>query len=79
MGSRCGEPLLSATSLFGEEQSPHGGPGRRLARFLSERTQFPGFKDEVRGWVIRWKEYTHRGTVRGCGQFYERLYAWLDA
>ena len=54
-----------------------------LARFLSERTQFPGFKyevmqDEVRGWVIRWKEYTHRGTVRGCGQFYERPYAWLD-
>src|SRR5687767_414472 len=37
-----------------------------LARFLSERSQFPGFKyevrqDEVRGWVIRWKEYTHRG------------------
>ena len=54
-----------------------------LARFLSERTQIPGFKyevmqDEVRGWVIRWKKYTHRGTVRGCGQFYERPYAWLD-
>jgi hypothetical protein len=54
-----------------------------LARFLAERSQLPGFKydvvqDEVRGWVIRWKEYTHRGTVRGCGQFYERPYAWLD-
>jgi hypothetical protein len=54
-----------------------------LARFLSERSQFPGFtyevmQDEVRGWVIRWKEYTHRGTVRGCGQFYERPYAWLE-
>jgi hypothetical protein len=54
-----------------------------LARFLSERSQYPGFKyeviqDEVRGWVIRWKEYTHRGTVRGCGQFYERPYAWLE-
>jgi hypothetical protein len=54
-----------------------------LARFLSERSQFPGFKyeviqDEVRGWVIRWKEYTHRGTVRGSGQFYERPYAWLE-
>lgn len=54
-----------------------------LARFLAERTQYPGFRydvvqDEVRGWVIRWKEYTHRGTVRGYGQFYERPYAWLD-
>jgi hypothetical protein len=41
----------------------------------------PGFHevaDEVAGWVIRWKEYTHRGTVRGFGQFYERPYAWLE-
>lgn len=55
----------------------------QLARFLAERQQFPGFsyevlQDEVRGWVIRWKEYTVRGTVRGFGQFYERPYAWLD-
>lgn len=55
----------------------------KLARFLAERQQFPGFsyeviQDEVRGWVIRWKEYTARGTVRGFGQFYERPYAWLD-
>lgn len=54
-----------------------------LARFLAERKELPGFKydvrqDEVRGWVISWKEYTHRGTVRGYGQFYERPYAWLD-
>ena len=54
-----------------------------LGRFLAERSQYPGFKydvvqDEVRGWMIRWKEYTHRGTVRGYGQFYERPYAWLD-
>ena len=54
-----------------------------LARFLAERRQLPGFKyevfqDEVRGWVIRWKEMTSMGTVRGCGQFYERPYAWLD-
>src|SRR5678815_2098001 len=37
-----------------------------LARFLAERSELPGFRyevvqDEVRGWVIRWKEYTHRG------------------
>lgn len=54
-----------------------------LARFLAERAELPGFhyevvQDEVRGWVIRWKEYTQRGTVRGYGQFYERPYAWLD-
>ncbi|MCH7533918.1 MAG: hypothetical protein IIB36_19450 [Gemmatimonadetes bacterium] len=54
-----------------------------LRRFLAERSSEPGFsyevsQDEVRGWVIRWKEYTHRGTVRGFGQFYERPYAWLE-
>ena len=54
-----------------------------LGRFLAEHSQYPGFQydvvqDEVRGWVIRWKEYTQRGTVRGYGQFYERPYAWLD-
>lgn len=54
-----------------------------MARFLAERQRTPGFtyevrEDEVRGWIIHWKEYTHRGTVRGSGQFYERPYAWLD-
>lgn len=54
-----------------------------LARFLAERQEFPGFsfrviQDENRGWIIRWKEYTDSGSVRGSGQFYERPYAWLD-
>jgi hypothetical protein len=54
-----------------------------MARFLAERQRTPGFtyevrQDEVRGWIIHWKEYTRRGTVRGSGQFYERPYAWLD-
>ena len=54
-----------------------------LSRFLAERSQYPGFKyeviqDDVRGWVIRWKEYTHRETVPGYGQFYETPYAWID-
>jgi len=49
----------------------------------SERMEMPGFTytvihDENRGWVIRWKEYTHLGSVRGSGQFYERPYAWID-
>jgi hypothetical protein len=54
-----------------------------MVRFLAERQRTPGFtyevgQDEVRGWVIHWKEYTQRGTVRGSGRFYERPYAWLD-
>ncbi len=54
-----------------------------LARFLAERRDTPGFifevlHDENRGWIILWKEYTHTGSVRGSGQFYERPYAWID-
>jgi hypothetical protein len=54
-----------------------------LQRFLAERAQEPGFsyqveQDPVRGWIVCWKEYTHRGTVRGYGQFCERPYAWLE-
>ena len=54
-----------------------------LQRFLAERAQEPGFsydveQDPVRGWIVSWKEYTERGTVRGYGQFCERPYAWLD-
>ena len=54
-----------------------------LQRFIAERAGQPGFsytvtQDSVRGWIIRWKEYTHRGTVRGYGQICERPYAWLD-
>ncbi len=56
----------------------------KLAFFLTERSEFPGFsyevhQDENRGWVIRWKEHTMTGTVRGFGQFYERPYAWLHS
>ena len=54
-----------------------------LQRFLAERATQPGFtfeivNDDVRGWMVCWKEYTTRGTVRGYGQFYERPYAWLE-
>ena len=54
-----------------------------LQRFLAERAGQPGFtyeivQDEVRGWIICWKEFTNRGTVRGYGQICERPYAWLD-
>jgi hypothetical protein len=65
---------------------PAGGPSNlpvALARFLAERRDSPGFtfemgQDPVRGWTIRWKEYSEKGTVRGAGQFYERPYAWLE-
>jgi hypothetical protein len=54
-----------------------------LARFLAERLRMGGFEyevvqDEVRGWMIRWREHTAEGHIRGFGQFYERPYAWLD-
>lgn len=54
-----------------------------LQRFLAERAGQPGFEydviqDQVRGWIIRWKEHTSRGTVRGYGQICERPYAWLE-
>lgn len=54
-----------------------------LQRFLGERAGQPGFSywvehDPVRGWIIKWKEYTNRGTVRGYGQICERPYAWLE-
>jgi hypothetical protein len=65
---------------------PGGGPSNlpvALTRFLAERQDSPGFtyemgQDPVRGWTIRWKEYSEKGTVRGAGQFYERPYAWLE-
>lgn len=59
------------------EMPPH------LSRFLAERTKLDGFnydvrQDPVRGWIIRWKEYTSDGIIRGYGQIYERPHAWLE-
>jgi hypothetical protein len=73
--------LITTADTIEVEGVPNLPPS--LARFLAERKQVPGFtfdvtQDEVRGWVIRWKEFTGSGTVRGCGQFYERPYAWLE-
>jgi len=69
---------LGQVSVEGADNLP-----ATLARFLAERSELPGFsytviQDENRGWIIRWKEHTEWGTVRGSGQFYERPYAWLD-
>ncbi len=67
------------------ELQPEGVPALppRLARFLAERREIPGFQfevrqDAVRGWVVLWKEYGDNGILRGAGQFYERPYAWMD-
>ncbi len=85
-GLKMGESQMRAT-IFDRHGtlSVDGVPNlpAHLQRFLAERAQMPGFtfevvQDEVRGWMICWKEYTHRGTIRGYGQFYERPYAWLD-
>lgn len=79
--SRIRQMLLEHHEALEVEGIPNLPP--HLQRFLAERAQLPGFsyeviQDEVRGWVICWKEYTHRGTVRGYGQFYERPYAYLE-
>ena len=77
--------IRSAILEHHESLSVDGVPNlpTHLQRFLAERAQMSGFsyeviQDEVRGWVICWKEYTPKGTVRGYGQFYERPYAYLE-
>ncbi|MBI4540153.1 MAG: hypothetical protein HY704_11665 [Gemmatimonadetes bacterium] len=60
-----------------------GGLPPSLARFLAERQESADCRIDVlhdpdRGWIIRWKEYTHEGTLRGGGRLSERPYAWLD-
>ena len=54
-----------------------------LGRFITERESSPGFswetfQDPIRGWVVKWKQMTAAGTVRGAGQLWERPYAWMD-
>lgn len=55
-----------------------------LGRFLAERAEAPDFhyrveQDEIRGWIIHWREMGPGGVVRGAGRFYERPYAWLES
>ena len=54
-----------------------------LGRFVTERERTPGFswetfEDPVRGWVVKWKQMTAAGMVRGAGQLWEKPYAWMD-
>lgn len=67
----------------GLAQTLVGGLPPSLSRFLAERQQTGECRIDVahdsdRGWIIRWKEYTHDGKLRGAGQFAERPYAWLE-
>lgn len=83
---RSSEEPLRAQLDSGPDELEIEGVGNlplRLARFIAERKDLPGFsyeiiRDDVRGWIIKWKEYGMKGDIRGSGQFYERPYAWLD-
>ena len=71
---------LGGENTTGEPGSdPAEGLTRGSLQIVREaRRREKELQDEVRGWVIRWKRYTLRGTVQGYGQFYERPYAWLE-
>ena len=83
---KASEALLRGQLESGPEELQIEGVGNlplRLARFIADRKDLPGFsyeiiQDDVRGWIIHWKEYGMEGEIRGAGQFYERPYAWLD-
>ena len=77
---RAAQMMESATRqefLAGREEHTVDGVDNLpapLARFLAERSAIPGFtykvtQDEIRGWIIQWKEYQDNGVIRGCGQF----------
>lgn len=73
--------LLAGDEEPSADDLPDLPPG--LARFLTEKSQNPGFsyelsEDPVRGWTICWKEHTEEGTIRGYGQLYERPHAWIQ-
>lgn len=77
-GAVIDEPSAAEFEIEGVPNMP-----AYLQRFLAERAAQPGFtyevvQDAVRGWMVCWKEYTHSGTIRGYGQFYERPYAWIE-
>jgi hypothetical protein len=48
---------------------------RRHARARGFRHEI--FHDEVRGWVVRWKEVGDDGSVVASGRLYERPWKWL--
>lgn len=68
----------SGELALGAEELPMG-----LARFVAERSSFPGFsyethKDPLRGWTVLWREVLEDGSVRAGGLLYERPHAWVQ-
>jgi len=54
-----------------------------LRRYLRRHARSRGFRhellhDEVRGWVVRWREIADDGTVVASGRLYERPWKWLS-
>jgi hypothetical protein len=54
-----------------------------LHRYLRRHARSRGFRhellhDEVRGWVVRWREIADDGTVVASGRLYERPWKWLS-
>ncbi|CAN5737079.1 hypothetical protein BH23GEM11_BH23GEM11_15740 [soil metagenome] len=54
-----------------------------LRRYLRRHARSRGFRheilhDEVRGWVVRWKEVADDGSVLASGRLYERPWKWLS-
>jgi hypothetical protein len=86
--------LRSVRTLEGVLRSPEGAGTRpypdlpselplRLRQFLDERRRKGRLEwtlegDPLRGWVLRWKETTPEGKVRGSGRLYERPHAWIN-
>jgi hypothetical protein len=86
--------LRSVRSLEGVLRSPEGAGTRpypdlpselplRLRQFLDDRRRKGRLEwtlrgDPLRGWVLRWKETTLEGNVRGSGRLYERPHAWIN-
>lgn len=86
--------LRAVRTLEGALRSPEGTAHRaypdlpaelplRLRQFLDERRRRGRLEwtiegDSMRGWVLRWKEYTLSGIVRGSGRLYERPHAWIN-
>jgi hypothetical protein len=79
------EETASASTAGADAGQPRLPPeiAAMLQRFLRRHARSRGFRhelrhDEVRGWVVRWKEVADDGTVVASGRLYERPWKWLS-
>lgn len=82
--ARNGETQLRAelNRILGLTPADAGLPPG-LARFVSQRSEEPGFEyevwnDPVRGTVLQWRERDPSGWIRASGYLYEHPHAWLE-